>query len=65
MHDPSETKTLPAWKTLVVLACAVLGLVGIFDAVTNLPVVSGCAFYSHCDEGAFRNPPGAMGRDVP
>jgi hypothetical protein len=42
-----------------------LTLVGIFDALTNLPVVSGCAFYGECHRESFRDPPGEMGKDVP
>ena len=65
MLENSTSKALPAWKIAIVAACAILTLTGIFDAVKNIPVVSGCAFYSQCNEGAFRKPPGAMGHDIP
>lgn len=56
---------LPPLKRMIVIGCGVLTVVGIYDALQNLPVVSGCAFYSNCEEAKFRSPPGAMGRDVP
>jgi hypothetical protein len=52
-------------KILVVASSGLLTLVGIFDALTNLPVVSGCAFYGECHRESFRDPPGEMGKDVP
>jgi hypothetical protein len=64
-HGAVATPRLPFTKRLVVIASGILTIVGIFDAVENLPMVSGCAFYSECDEGRFRSPPSAMGRDVP
>ncbi|MEO0061577.1 MAG: hypothetical protein RLZZ08_137 [Pseudomonadota bacterium] len=56
---------LPVWKRIIVIGCAVLTVVGVFDAIENLPVVTGCAFYSQCQNESFRDPPGEMGRDVP
>lgn len=58
-------KELPLWKRLVVIGCALLTLVGVGDAIYNLPVTTGCAFYGDCRNEEFRNPPGSMGRDVP
>lgn len=39
-------------RRLIVLCIAMLGLVGLYDAVRNLPVVSGCGFYGDCPTGA-------------
>lgn len=52
-------------KRLVLLGTGIVSIVGIYVAVMNLPVVSGCAFYAECKSESFRKPPGAMGRDVP
>jgi TRAP-type mannitol/chloroaromatic compound transport system permease small subunit len=56
---------LPLWKRLVVIGCGLLALVGVADAIYNLPVVTGCAFYGNCRNEEFRDPPGELGRDVP
>jgi hypothetical protein len=32
----------------ILVAAITLGLAGIYDAVLNLPVVSGCDFYANC-----------------
>lgn len=61
----NQTDSLPLWKRLVVIGSGVLTLVGIYTALYNLPVVSGCAFYAECENESFRRPPGAMGRDMP
>lgn len=39
---------LPLWKRLVVAAMAVLAVAGVYDAMSNLPVVTGCTFYDNC-----------------
>ncbi len=38
-------------KRLIVLCIAVLGLAGIYGAINNLPVISGCAYYANCPGG--------------
>lgn len=35
-------------KRAVVIAMAVLALVGIWIAFANLPVITGCAYYGRC-----------------
>lgn len=39
---------LSLWRKAVVAAIGVLVIAGIYDALRNLPVVSGCAFYDNC-----------------
>ncbi|WP_157222315.1 hypothetical protein [Novosphingobium sp. AP12] len=65
MPDQTATHGMSPLKILVVASSGLLTLVGIFDALTNLPVVSGCAFYGECHRESFRDPPGEMGKDVP
>jgi hypothetical protein len=38
-------------KRLIMLCIAILGVAGLYDAVRNLPVISGCAFYGDCPGG--------------
>ena len=49
---------LPPWKRAVVGAMVLLGLLGVYDAASNLPVVSGCAFYADCPIDLPPDPPG-------
>lgn len=65
MQSPADPARLPPLKRAVVYASVVLTLVGIFDALYNIPVVSGCAFYGDCKKESFRDPPGKLGKDVP
>lgn len=58
-------KELSAVKQTILAATAALVIAGIYDAIYNLPIVSGCAFYGDCAAESFRDPPGAMGRDIP
>jgi hypothetical protein len=63
MRADNTSNELPLLKRLVVWATAILAIVGVFDALENIPVVSGCAFYSECVNEDYRSPPGAMGKD--
>jgi hypothetical protein len=36
--------------TVILLACA-----GVYSAVTNMPVLSGCTFYGECPADAAKN----------
>jgi hypothetical protein len=63
MQEDTGVGNLPFPKQLVVLATAILTLVGVFDALENIPVVSGCAFYAECTNEDYRTPPGAMRPD--
>ncbi|WP_404477809.1 hypothetical protein [Novosphingobium sp. BL-52-GroH] len=65
MPDEMPAARLPLAKRTVVFASAFLTIVGVFDALANVPVVSGCAFYADCRNEEFRQPPGKMGRDIP
>jgi len=65
VQDHTDADSLPPLKRAVVYASIALTLVGIVDALHNIPVVSGCAFYGDCQKESFRDPPGEMGKDVP
>jgi hypothetical protein len=54
-HNVEPTR-LPYAKRLVVIASAALTVVGVFDAMQNLPIVSGCAFYAQCHKQPSRAP---------
>ncbi|SIT59114.1 conserved hypothetical protein [Mesorhizobium prunaredense] len=41
-------RDLSAYKKMLMLGIVGLVLVAAFDTFSNLPVVSGCAFYSNC-----------------
>lgn len=41
-------RNLSAYKKMLMLGIVGLVFVAAFDAVSNLPVVSGCAFYGNC-----------------
>ena len=52
-------RDLPAYKKMLMLGIIGLVLVAILDAFSNLPVVSGCAFYRNCAiDGAVEAPIG-------
>jgi len=42
-------------KKLALYLLAVLVLAGAYDALRNLPVLSGCNFYSECPTGDARH----------
>ena len=54
---------LSGWKQAVLAALVLLVIVGVYDAIRNLPVVSGCSFYANCPERPSE-PPSALGRDA-
>lgn len=54
---------MPVYKQLIVFGIAGLAVVGIFDALANLPVVSGCSFYGECALGDLSTPPTDLGHD--
>ncbi|TCN20609.1 hypothetical protein [Sinorhizobium americanum] len=54
---------MPLYKKLVALGIVALAFVGVFDALTNLPVVSGCTFYGECRLGDMAEPPTDLGVD--
>lgn len=54
--------TMPLYKRLVMTLVGLLVIIGIFDAVHNLPVVSGCGFYGRCSQPAQADPPSELGR---
>ena len=56
---------MPLYKKLVALGIVGLAFVGVFDALTNLPVVSGCTFYGECRLGDLVEPPTDLGVDAP
>lgn len=58
-------KDLSPLKRAILAATGLLVLAGTYDAIKNLPIVSGCAFYGECQKESFRTPPGKLGRDVP
>lgn len=65
MQDPTHPQALTPLKRAAVYASVILTLVGIVDALHNIPVVSGCAFYGDCERESFRDPPGKLGKDIP
>jgi hypothetical protein len=62
-HNVEPTR-LPYVKRLVVIASAALTVVGVFDAMQNLPIVSGCAFYAQCHEQHSRGLTAPVHRDA-
>lgn len=40
------------FKRVVIAAVAALACAGVYGALRNLPVASGCGFYGHCPETA-------------
>ena len=50
-------RELPPWKLAVVIGMALLAIAGVYDALSNLPVVSGCAFYADCPADLPNDPP--------
>lgn len=41
-----------AYKKIFMLGIVALAFVGVFDALSNLPIVSGCTFYGNCLESS-------------
>ncbi|OHV72772.1 hypothetical protein [Ensifer sp. LCM 4579] len=56
-------RDMPVYKKLIALGAVVVALVGVFDALANLPVVSGCSFYGNCDLADASTPPTDLGND--
>ncbi|MDK1387891.1 hypothetical protein QN224_20945 [Sinorhizobium sp. 8-89] len=54
---------MPVYKKLIVVGIVALAFVGVFDALANLPVVSGCTFYGECSLGDVAEPPTDLGSD--
>jgi hypothetical protein len=54
---------MPLYKKLIALGIVGLAFVGVFDALANLPVISGCSFYGECALGDVSTPPTDLGRD--
>jgi hypothetical protein len=50
---------LSLWKQVLLALVALLAVVGMYDALRNLPVVSGCAFYGDCPAKLPPEPPNA------
>lgn len=50
-------RELPRWKIAVLAGMTLLAVVGVYDALSNLPVVSGCAFYDNCPADLPAEPP--------
>ena len=49
--------SMPMWKRLIVVLIAALAFAGLFDALSNLPIVSGCTFYGECPQDLPSDPP--------
>lgn len=45
-------RDMSAYKKIFMLGVIGLVFVGIFDALSNLPVVSGCTYYGNCLDGS-------------
>ncbi len=56
-------RDMPVYKKLIALGVVGLAAVGVFDALVNLPVVSGCTFYGECALGDASTPPTDPGID--
>lgn len=54
---------MPVYKKLIALGIVGLVFVGVFDALANLPVVSGCSFYGECSMREVADPPTDLGMD--
>ena len=61
--DMELFRAMPRYKRLIMLAIISLVFVGVYDALKNLPVVTGCAFYGACPVGGMANPPSKLGLD--
>lgn len=40
------------WKRIVLWAIILVAVMGVFIALTNLPVVTGCGYYARCGTSA-------------
>jgi hypothetical protein len=56
-------RDLSALKRMVMFGIVALVIVGVFDALSNLPVISGCAFYGNCAVDGPAEPPTELGLD--
>lgn len=45
-------RDMTGYKKIFMLCIVGLVFVGVFDTLSNLPVVSGCTFYGNCVEGS-------------
>lgn len=54
-------QNMPVYKKLVAFGILGLAIVGVFDALANLPVVSGCSFYGECSLPEVADPPTDLG----
>ena len=56
-------RDMSAHKKFLMLGIVGLVFVGIFDALGNLPVISGCGFYGNCAIDGPAEPPTDLGLD--
>ncbi|AZN97347.1 hypothetical protein EJ066_08620 [Mesorhizobium sp. M9A.F.Ca.ET.002.03.1.2] len=56
-------RDMSAYKKFLMLGIVGLVFVGVFDALSNLPVISGCAFYGNCAIDGPAEPPTELGLD--
>ncbi|RWH88881.1 MAG: hypothetical protein EOR80_16415 [Mesorhizobium sp.] len=56
-------RDLSAYKKMLMLGIVGLVFVAAFDAISNLPVVSGCAFYGNCAIDRSAEAPIELGLD--
>ncbi|TIO08914.1 hypothetical protein [Mesorhizobium sp.] len=56
-------RDMSVYKKFLMLGIVGLVFVGVFDAVSNLPVISGCAFYGNCAIDGPADPPTELGLD--
>ncbi|WP_292547822.1 hypothetical protein [Mesorhizobium sp.] len=54
---------MSAYKKMLMLGIVGLVLVAAFDAFSNLPVVSGCAFYGNCAIDSSAEAPNGHSQD--
>lgn len=47
---------LQPWKRFILGGVVLLAIVGLFDALQNLPIVSNCAFYAECGADLTHKP---------
>jgi hypothetical protein len=52
-----QQQSLPLWKKLILGGVALVAVIGLADAFSNLPVVSGCTFYGDCPADLPPEPP--------
>lgn len=52
-----QLEALPLWKKIIVIGVSLVAIAGLFDGLSNMPVVSGCAFYGECPHDLPPDPP--------